>query len=146
MLKGQRVLLRARTREDLARQCAFNNDLELEIMGGGDPPEPQSLARLEAHFEEGLRQGERDGPSFAIEAGGAFIGTCGLFHFDPVACTCELGIGIGDPDYRGRGYGREALRLLLDYAFRLRNMYKVSLTVSGDNERAIRAYRACSFV
>ena len=38
------------------------------------------------------------------------------------------------------------MRLLLDYAFRLRNFRKVWLWVHGDNERAIRAYRACGFV
>jgi RimJ/RimL family protein N-acetyltransferase len=37
------------------------------------------------------------------------------------------------------------VRVLLDYAFRLRNMRKVWLTVNGDNERAIRSYRASGF-
>ncbi|HEY7357566.1 MAG TPA: GNAT family protein, partial [Ktedonobacterales bacterium] len=40
----------------------------------------------------------------------------------------------------------EAVRLLLDYAFRLRNLHKVWLRVVSTNERAIRAYRACGFV
>ncbi len=35
---------------------------------------------------------------------------------------------------------------MLDYAFRLRNMRRVFLTVNDNNERAIRAYRACGFV
>lgn len=145
MLRGQKVVLRARRREDLARECAFHNDVEFEIQTGGDAWEPQSLARLEAQFDEDLEKGDRDGPSFAIEADGKYIGSCGLFDFDTVAGTCQLGIGIGDPDYRGRGYGRDALGALLEYAFRLRNLRKVWLTVNGDNERAMRAYRASGF-
>ena len=47
MLKGERILLRAITRDDLPRLCAFNNDLEVELSGGGDPPMPQSLERLQ---------------------------------------------------------------------------------------------------
>lgn len=146
MLRGEKVLLRAIAREDLSRQNEFNNDLEFEILGGGDPPEPQSLERLQARFAEDLAKGQRDGPSFAIEADGLYIGDCGLFHIDEAARTCELGIGIGDERYRGRGYGHDALRLLLDYAFRIRNFHRVWLSVNGDNERAIRAYRAVGFV
>jgi RimJ/RimL family protein N-acetyltransferase len=146
MLRGEKVVLRAMKREDLMRQCAFNNDLEFELAGGGDPPEPQALARLEAQFDENLHRGDREGMNFAIEADSKYIGSCGLFHLDLVAHTCELGIGIGDKQYWGRGYGRDAVRVLLDYAFHLRNFHKVWLQVNGNNERGIHAYRACGFV
>ncbi len=43
---------------------------------------------------------------------------------------------IGNPAYRGRGYGRDALRLLLDYAFRIQHMHKVALTVNTEDQRA----------
>lgn len=146
MIRGERLTLRALRRDDLERLCAFNNDLEVELAGGGDPPMPQSLERLQAEFDAQAARGGRDGPTFAIEADGLFIGHCALFQFDDVAATCALGITIGDRAYWGRGYGREALRLLLDYAFRHRNVRRTWLTVNATNERAIRAYRACGFV
>ncbi|MGI8967744.1 MAG: GNAT family N-acetyltransferase [Chloroflexota bacterium] len=146
MLHGDNVVLRALRREDLRRQWEFNNDLEFELQGGGDAPEPQSYERLLAAFDESLSKGRRDGPDFAIEVDDTYIGSCGLFNIDPVARTCELGIGIGDPAYRGRGYGRDALRELLRYAFRIRNIRRVWLSVNGNNERAIRAYAAVGFV
>jgi RimJ/RimL family protein N-acetyltransferase len=139
------VLLRAMRRDDLPRRWAFNNSVEVELASGGDPPIPQSLERLEAEFDADVGRGGRDGASFAIEADGVFIGSCALFNFNEAAHTCELGIVIGDTNYHGKGYGREAIMLLLDYAFRLRNFRKVYLTVNGDNERAQRAYRACGF-
>jgi RimJ/RimL family protein N-acetyltransferase len=146
MLQGQRVLLRSMTRDDLERLCQFNNDLDVELAGGGDPPMPQSLERLQAEFDQNAARGGRDGAGFAIEVDGKFIGQCALFNFDETARTCELGITIGDKAYWGHGYGRESIMLLLDYAFRLRNFRKVWLRVNGNNERAIRAYRACGFV
>jgi len=146
MLKGLRVTLRSIEREDLPVLWAFNNDLEVELASGGDPPIPQSLARLQARFEESLRHGERDGTHFAIECDGKIIGICDLFHFDETAQTCELGIIIGDKAYWGKGYGREAVGLLLRYAFQYRNQHKVWLRVNATNERAIRAYRASGFV
>jgi RimJ/RimL family protein N-acetyltransferase len=152
VLKGEKVLLRAVERADLPRLHAFNNDVAIELAGGGDPPMPQSLARLEAEFDQEASKGGRDGAGFAIEAlapgggPGTLIGQCALFQFDHVARTCALGITIGDKAYWSRGYGRDAVRVLLDYAFRLRNLRKVWLTVWGNNERAIRCYRACGFI
>ena len=107
---------------------------------------PQPLARLQAEFDTRVGQGGRDDAGFAIEADGKFIGQCALFQFDHTAHTCMLGITIGDHAYWGRGYGRDAVRVLLDYAFRLRNMHRVYLSVNGNNERAMRAYKACGFV
>jgi len=146
MLKGEKVVLRALEREDLPRLWQFGNDLEVEIAGGGDPPLPKSLARYQAQFEEQAAKGGRDGADFAIEADGVLIGTCGLRNISQVNGTCELGIGIGDKEYWGRGYGRDAVRLLVDYAFRLLNLRRVYLEVWGNNERAIRSYRAVGFV
>jgi RimJ/RimL family protein N-acetyltransferase len=149
MLRGLKVVLRALRREDLKRLCEFNNDVEVELSDGGDPPLPQSLQRLEAEYDERVRHGGRDGAVFAIEANGKFIGQCGLHHegiIDSTAGTFELGIAIGDRDYWGKAYGRDAVKVLLDYAFRLRNAHKVWLRVNAPNERAIRSYRACGFV
>jgi RimJ/RimL family protein N-acetyltransferase len=146
MLHGERVTLRAVERDDLPLLWAYNNDLAVELAGGGDPPLPQSLARLQAEFDANAAKGGRDGATFAIVADGKCIGTCGLFGQSETDGHVELGIGIGDRAYWGRGYGRETVTLLLDYAFRLRNWRRVWLRVWGNNERAVRAYRACGFV
>ena len=146
MLKGEKVILRGITRDDLPRIWAYNNDVEVELAGGGDPPMPQSLERLQAEFEQQAAKGGRDGAVFAIEADGRLIGQCGLSNFSDIDGTAELGITIGDKDYWGRGYGRDAVRVLLDYGFRMRNFRKVWLRVWGNNERGIRAYRACGFI
>ena len=140
MLHGPRVTLRAMTADDLPRLNAFNNDVEVELAGGGDPPLPQSLARLEAEFNAGIEGGGRDGTQFAIEVDDVFIGQCALFAFDAVARRAELGITIGDKDYWGKGYGREAVQLLVDYGFRHHNLHRIWLEVHARNQRAIRAY------
>ncbi|TAH50798.1 MAG: N-acetyltransferase [Chloroflexota bacterium] len=149
MLKSERVTLRGMRRDDLLRLWEFNNDPEVEIAGGGDPPIPQSLERLEAEFDENAKKGGRDGTFFIIEADGRVIGQCALFGFDDfrgVAHRCELGITIGDKEYWGKGYGREAISLLVDYAFTQWNVQRVGLQVLATNERAIRAYSAVGFI
>src|SRR5262245_4399612 len=113
MLKGEKVILRAIEREDLERLHAINNNLAVELAGGGDPPMPQSMARLLADYESNASRGGRDDASFAIEVDGTFIGICALFNFDSTAHTFELGITIGYPEYWGRGYGTETLQILV---------------------------------
>jgi RimJ/RimL family protein N-acetyltransferase len=146
MLQGPRVRLRSIARDDLPQLCAFNNDLAVELASGGDPPLPQSLARLQAEFDQEAAKGGRDATKFAIEVDGKCIGACALFNPNTTAQVCELGIAIGDKDYWGRGCGRESIRLLLAYAFKYLNYRKVWLRVHAANERAVRAYRACGFV
>ena len=146
MLRGEKVTLRAVSRDDLPRLLDFYNDVEVELAGGGDPPQPTTLERLQRDFDREAAEPPRDKTDFAIEADGNLIGHCGLFHIDETARHGELGISIGDKDNWGRGYGREAISLLLDYAFRLRNLRRVWLEVHASNERAIRAYRSCGFV
>jgi RimJ/RimL family protein N-acetyltransferase len=144
MLKGERVILRAIERDDLEAMWAWNNNLQTEVLGGGDPPMPQSLASVQAGFEAEAAKGERN-TQFAIELDARLIGVVALHRFDATARVCELGIVIGDPNSRGKGYGRDALRTVLAYAFRYLNLHKVYLRVNGTNERAIRAYQAAGF-
>lgn len=57
-----------------------------------------------------------------------------------------VGIGIGEPDYWGKGYGTDAMAITLRYAFMELNLHRVSLNVFGYNERAIRSYQKNGFV
>jgi RimJ/RimL family protein N-acetyltransferase len=57
-----------------------------------------------------------------------------------------LGIGLGDREDWGKGYGSDAMRLILRYAFHELNLYRVSLNVFEYNPRAIHAYEKLGFV
>ena len=57
-----------------------------------------------------------------------------------------VGIGIGERDDWGKGYGTDAMRVMLRYAFRQLNLHRVSLTVFEYNPRAIRSYEKAGFV
>jgi RimJ/RimL family protein N-acetyltransferase len=68
------------------------------------------------------------------------IGSCQLRDIDHRHSTAELQIRIGALDDRGKGYGTEAVRLLLAHAFRDIGLARVQLHVFATNHRAIRAY------
>jgi len=73
------------------------------------------------------------------------IGIIELDGFDWAARSAWVGIGIGEADYRGKGYGTEAMQIILEYAFQGLNLNRVNLNVFAFNTRAIRSYEKCGF-
>ena len=74
------------------------------------------------------------------------IGHTDLFEVDLRARTCTFGILIGEEDARGRGYGTEVARLMLDYAFTALGLHSVMLMVDSYNLAGQAAYRKAGFV
>ena len=73
------------------------------------------------------------------------IGTIGLSSIDKANLKAEYGIIIGENDYIGKGYAKEASRLILKYAFDELQLNKVYLKVFEDNNRAIGVYKKLGF-
>ncbi len=73
------------------------------------------------------------------------IGSIGLLNTNHINRSSEIGIFIGDKDYWSRGYGTEAMRLLLDYAYKKLNLHNIMLKVYAYNERAIKCYEKTGF-
>jgi RimJ/RimL family protein N-acetyltransferase len=144
MFKGEKVILRAPVEGDIPRIYEFSQDVELAGLDCGRP-RAFPIERTRASFQEWVK----DDPAkafFAIEADGKYIGDCGLMAMDNPHGNAELGILIGDHVYWGKGYGREAVRLLLNYGFHFLGLRRIVLTTHAKNLRAIRCYLACGFV
>lgn len=143
MLKGEKVVLRPVEREDIKVLYALESNVDLVILGNGHwVPEP--LAAWEKNYEKRLEDEEQT--FFAITVEGVVIGTIGLHHRNRRNSTSEFGIGINHPDYVGKGYGRDAIQVLLRWAFQVQNYRRIWLTTTSNNPRAIKAYEACGFV
>jgi len=74
----------------------------------------------------------------------AYIGTVELYDLRGTEAT--LGIIIGERSHWSRGYGGEAMRALLAYAFEQLGLERIRLHTFGDNERAQAAFRKVGFV
>lgn len=145
MLIGDRVRLRAIEREDIPTFVRWFNDPEVRqylLMY-----EPMSKAKEERWFEAYLDR--KDDFMFAIEAligeEWAHIGNLGLHRVDWKNGTCTFGIVLGEKAYWGRGYGTEAARVILRFAFGELNLHRVELEVYDFNRRAIRSYEKAGF-
>jgi diamine N-acetyltransferase len=143
-LRGERVILRPIERDDLERLAELGRDLETAHRRNDSPPLPRPLAEHIGWHEAEASEPPTNAAWFAIEVGGVVIGDGGLHEIDHYHGRAELGIGLGR-DYWGQGYGQDAVRTLLEYAFRQLNLRKVSLEVLADDARAVGAYRKAGF-
>jgi diamine N-acetyltransferase len=73
------------------------------------------------------------------------IGNTGLHELDYRNRTASFGIIVGEPECRGKGYGTETTRLMLDYAFTALGLHNVMLIVFEFNTAGIRAYQKAGF-
>jgi len=128
--------------EDAPRYVEWLNDPEVSV-NLLNAHQIISLPGERDWIERAARQNE----VFAIvdSATDQLIGNCGLHNVNHVDGIAECGIFIGDKAYWNRGYGTEALSLLLDFAFNLQNLRNVKLDVYEFNQRAIRCYEKCGF-
>jgi RimJ/RimL family protein N-acetyltransferase len=140
------VRLRPVERDDVAQLHAWQLDHDSWHLGEDVAYAPTPLAAVLRRYDEGKawQPDERYVP-FAVERGGALVGTVCLWGLDAHNRSGHLGIALA-PDSRGRGVGRVACRLLLQHAFLDRGLHRVQLEVLASNERAVRAYEAAGFV
>ena len=138
---GERCYLSPISLDDTETYTAWLNDLEVmrnvtvAAHAISLSREREILERLAKDHNYAIVETEHD----------RLIGNCGLLDIDNLNGTCEIGIFIGDKEYWGRGYGPEAMTLLLGYAFDYLNMRNIWLRVYDFNERGIAAYRKLGF-
>ncbi len=142
-IRGEKVGLGPLDRWYIPLQTAWINAFPTTRTLGAD-----ARPRTEAEHERWYRQRTSgDHLTFAVHdlSDMAPVGSVGLFAIDRRNGTCELGVGILEPDRRGRGLGTEATRLITDYAIRDVGMHNVHLSVLAFNAAGIRAYEKAGF-
>lgn len=137
-IRGERVLLRAIEREDLPLLNTWANDPEIQRMLGGWHF-PTSLHDQEAWFSSlscnSLNQ------RFAVEADDmGLIGTANLVSIDWKNRTAFHGMLLGDIRLRGRGYGVDAIRTIMSYAFDELGLHRLDTDIIAYNDASLRVY------
>ena len=145
ILRGEHVFLRPAEREDIPRFIEWLSDA---VVGEGLANRaPWSHVAEEAWFDELQKTQGKTTWHFVIcrREGERPIGFCSIHSIDHVNGSTELGIGIGEPAEWDKGYGAQAVRILLDFAFAELRLHRVFLHVLGHNERAIHVYERVGF-
>lgn len=111
----------------------------------GFPPAPFTLENEEEWYS--AASARRGDVTFLIRERETMapIGSCALHNIDYRNRSAVFGIMIGESAARGRGFGTETARLMLDYAFTILGLHSVSLTVAGFNLAGQKAYARAGF-
>ena len=151
LFRGALVRLAAATPEDSVDFAKWSNDDQFLRMTDNDPAKPLS-PQGHAEWEQQmgiLSSAAHNNGNFFFRlrtlAEDKLIGMAGVGMVDWSNRTAMLGIVIGDPEYRGRGYGSDAIRLILNYAFNELNLLRVYTHTIAYNQPALRAYERAGF-
>lgn len=142
MLKSKRINLRPIENKDLKVLNKWKNDYEIfKYLGGGF--QPQSINEQEKYISN-LINNSGASKRFIIDNGEA-IGMVGLYDINFINRNCDLGIYIGEKSEQGKGYAKETMDLILDFAFNNLNLKKIKLNVVNANNKAINLYNSLGF-
>lgn len=141
-LIGESVYLSPRNTEDVEMFTEWLNDFETTDYIGRSG----ILTTIEGE-KKYLEENANQEAAFVIVMldENKMIGTVGLDNIDWINKTATLGIFIGDKQYRNKGYGTEAIRLLLEYGFRYLNLHNIKLDLMEFNAPALKCYERCGF-
>jgi len=144
--QGRLVRLREKQAEDARRDYKWRKDRELAAYDATRPITMTYRAFLTTLTED-LCHPSTYRRTYAIEDREAarHIGNIMYYGYDSLLREAELGITIGDRDYWARGYGTDAVCVLLAHAFDALDLRRVYLHTLTSNIRAQRAFGRAGF-
>ena len=147
MLEGKRVKLGPIKKEYIDSFLRWFNDPEIIQYLASYLP----MTRMaEEAWMENLKDGD-DTIRFSIvipqeDGSEKLIGNCGIHNINWKNRVAEVGIVIGEKDYQNKGFGTEAMELLLEYAFNTINLHRIELFTYEYNIGALKSYNKVGFV
>lgn len=143
-IEGDRVALGPLSRDVIPSLARWRGDFAVQRTFGGTP-KAVTIEQATANYER-WAVGD-DNFWFIIYEKETWrpIGHTDLFEIEWRNRTCTYGLLIGEAEARGRGYGTETTRLMLDYAFTALGLHSVMLMTDSFNLAGQAAYRKAGF-
>ena len=149
LLRGELVRLTAENPEVVAGKLFhWNQDSEWFRFLDTDPPKQFSEKKVREFQEKQLEKESSNSLFFSIRTlqDDVLIGFVGLFDLFQYHGDSLVAIALGESNYWGKGYGTDAMQIMLRYSFGELNLRSVGLIVFEYNPRAIRSYEKIGFV
>lgn len=143
VLTGEHLYLRPFERGDLGLLLKWMNDREILDLIGQVRPWTQSDA--DGFFEKVRKEEDRAWFAIVLKESNRVIGQAGLLRMFLPWHTTDLTMEVNEKDVWDRGYGSEAIDLLLSWAFDTLGFHRVSIGVVGFNTRALHFYEKNGF-
>ncbi len=147
LFEGELVRLAPRDPErDAEIESQWTHDPEYLRLTDWGPARPLAPVQIKRRQEADEREKNHYIFAIRIRADDALVGTAALRWVQWAHGVAFLQIGIGKPEDREHGYGTDALKLILNYAFNELNLFRLNANAFEYNERAIRLLERVGFV
>lgn len=145
-LHGNKVLLRALEPEDLEFLYAIENNENIWEVSNTQTPYSRFLIRqyLENAHQD-IYEAKQLRLAICTQTDKKAIGLIDLFDFDPANKRAGVGIIVHEEADRTKGYGREALGLLLGYAFTKLHLHQLYANIGVGNSASISLFTTFGF-
>lgn len=145
MIKDSKSILFQKSLADAPDDYAWQTDSELAHLTDTTPL-TTSFTDYLLQYASQLRENQTAKHQFAIKTqGGRHIGNCACYGIDNEQGEAEIGILIGDRRYWDKGYGADAIILLIDFIFKRINSKRIHLKTLESNKRAQKCFYKCGF-
>ena len=148
IFQGSLIHLTAEDPETQAKAFSrWGRDTEYIRLLDDEPAHLWSAKKFTDWIEKDLEKDSQGEPFFNIRTldDDRLIGFIVFFGLDWANGDTWVGIGLGEREYWGKGYGTDAMRVMLRYAFSELNLRRVSLGVFEYNPRAQKSYEKAGF-
>ncbi|RPF50613.1 GNAT family N-acetyltransferase [Aquisalibacillus elongatus] len=141
VFETDRIYFRKLGKDDVKTLYKWHNDVEVFT---------NMRSSLDLYNHEDIEEfydKVKEGKNFVIveKESNTDIGSISLVGLSFRQRNAEILLLIGEKDYWGQGYGKEAFRLLLNYAFNELNLHRLSLKVFSYNQKAKKMYENLGF-
>jgi len=146
MLSGKLVSLRALEPSDLELLYQWENDSSVWMISGTKAPYSEFV------LEEFINTSKQDIYTtkqmrlvISRNETAETIGFIDLFEFDPQHLRAGIGILVGKDEWRGKGFGSEALELFIQYVTKHLNMHQLYCHVQKTNAKSLNLFKKAGF-
>lgn len=139
-LYNDKLILRAPEPEDLELLYEWENDTDVWKYSSAISPYSKFLLRQ--YIEESttdIFQSKQLRFMIELRSTKEAIGSIDLYDFDAINSRCGVGIYI-ESSFRSKGYARQALKLLEDYAFHFLNMNQLYAVIPVSNDASMKLF------
>jgi RimJ/RimL family protein N-acetyltransferase len=147
LLRGELVRLTMEEPETLARlDSQWSENSEYSRLLDWDPARRFSVKNTQKWIEKQAENENWHFFSIRTLSDDRIIGGIGLDGIRWMHGDTFVGIGVGEREFWGKGYGTDAMKVILRYAFTELNLHRVTLDVFEYNQRGVRSYEKVGFV
>ena len=145
-LKGENIYLRALEPEDLEFVYVIENDETIWEVSNTQTPYSKFLIRqyLENAHQD-IYEAKQLRLAICLNNSDIAVGLIDLFDFDPKNSRVGIGILIQYSENRSKGIGKEALGLLINYAFQQLQMHQLFANIDSDNKQSLQLFSTFGF-